>query len=46
VKEVDIGNLYVKMREEGSGLLQIEVAYKEEVINNLEYLNVKYNTNL
>ena len=30
------------MREEESGLLQIEVAYKEELNNNVEYLNAKY----
>jgi uncharacterized protein with FMN-binding domain len=42
VKEADIDNLYVKTREEGSGLLKIEVAYREELINNVEYVNAKY----
>jgi hypothetical protein len=38
----DIDRLYVKRKEGGRGLLQIEVAYKEQIINNAEYLNTKY----
>ena len=34
-----IGKPYVKWKEGGRGLLQIEAAYKAEIINIAEYLN-------
>jgi hypothetical protein len=34
--------LYVKRKEGGRGLVQVEVAYKTEIINIAEYLNTKY----
>jgi len=34
--------LYVKMKEGGRGLVQIEAAYKAEIINIAEYLNTNY----
>jgi hypothetical protein len=42
--KADIDRLYVKRKEGGRGLLQVEVAYKTEIINiNIaEYLNTKY----
>jgi hypothetical protein len=42
--KVDIGRLYVKRKEGGRGLVQVEAAYKTEilVINVAEYLNTKY----
>jgi hypothetical protein len=35
--------LYVKSKEGGRGLLQIEATYKAEIINIGEYLGTKYN---
>jgi hypothetical protein len=40
--KADIDRLYVKRKEGGRGLVQIEVAYKTEIINIAEYLNTKY----
>jgi DNA-directed RNA polymerase subunit L len=40
--KADTGRLYVKRKEGGRGLLQIEAAYKAEIINNAEYLNTNY----
>ena len=36
--KADINRLYVKRKEGGRGLVQIEVAYKAEIINIAEYL--------
>ena len=38
----DIDRLYVKRKEGGKGLVQIEAAYKEEIMNIAEYLNTNY----
>ena len=38
----DIDRLYVKRKEEGRGLVQIEAAYKAEIMNIAEYLNTNY----
>jgi len=38
----DIGRLYVKRKEGVRGLVQIEAAYKAEIINIAEYLNKNY----
>jgi len=35
-------NKYVKRKEGGRGLVQIEAAYKAEIINIAEYLNTTY----
>jgi hypothetical protein len=40
--KADIDRLYVKSKEGGRGLVQVEVAYKTEIINITEYLNTKY----
>jgi len=40
--KADIDRLYVKRKEGGSGLVQVEAAYKAEIINIAEYLNMKY----
>ena len=40
--KADIDRLYVKRKEGGRGLVQIEVAYKAEIINIAEYLNTNY----
>jgi hypothetical protein len=40
--KADTDRLYVKRKEGGRGLVQVEVAYKAEVINTAEYLNTKY----
>jgi hypothetical protein len=40
--KADIYGLYVKGKEGGRGLSQIEAAYKTEIINIEEYLNKKY----
>jgi hypothetical protein len=40
--KADIDRLYVKGKEGGRGLSQIEAAYKTEIINIAEYLNKKY----
>jgi hypothetical protein len=41
--KADIDTLYVKRKERGRGLVQVEVAYKAEIINISEYLNTNYN---
>ena len=38
----DIDRLYVKRKKGERGLVQIEVAYKAEIINIAEYLNTNY----
>ena len=40
--KADIDRLYVKRKEGGRGLVQVEAAYKEEIINIAEYLNTNY----
>ena len=40
--KAEIDRLYVKRKEWGSGLIQIEAAYKVEIINIAEYLNRNY----
>ena len=40
--KADIHRLYVNRKEGGRGLVQVEVAYKAEIINIAEYLNTKY----
>ena len=37
--KADIGRLYVKRKEGGRGMVQVEEAYKAEIINIAEYLN-------
>ena len=40
--KADIDTLYVKRKEGGRGLVQVEEAYKAEIINIAEYLNTNY----
>jgi hypothetical protein len=40
--KADIDRLYVKRKEGGRGLVQVEVAYKTEIINIVGYLNTNY----
>jgi len=40
--KADIDRLYVKRKEGGRGPVQIEAAYKAEIINIAEYLNTSY----
>ena len=40
--KADIDRLYVKRKEGGRGLVQVEAAYKAEIINTAEYLNTNY----
>ena len=40
--KTDIDRLYVKRKEGGRGLVQIEAAFKAEIINIAEYLNTNY----
>ena len=40
--KADIDRLYVKRKEGGRELVQVEEAYKVEIINIAEYLNTKY----
>ena len=40
--KVEIDRLYVKRKEGGRGLVQIEAVYKVEIINITEYLNTNY----
>jgi len=40
--KADIDRLYAKRKEGGRGLVQIEAAYKEKIINIAEYLNTNY----
>jgi hypothetical protein len=39
--KADIDRLYVKRKEGGRGLVQVEASYKTEIINNAEYFNTK-----
>ena len=40
--KADIDRLYVKRKEGGRGLVQVEVAYKAEIIRIAEFLNTNY----
>jgi len=40
--KADIDRLYVKRKEGGRGLLQVEAAYKAEITSISEYLNTNY----
>ena len=40
--KADTDRKYVKRKEGGRGLMQIEVAYKAEIINIAEYFNTNY----
>ena len=40
--KADIDRLYVKRKEGGRGLVQIEAAYKAEIMNIAEYLKTNY----
>ena len=40
--KADIDRLYVKRKEGGRGLVQIEAAYKAEIMNIAEYFNTNY----
>jgi hypothetical protein len=40
--KADLDRLYVKRKEGGRGLVQVEVAHKTEIINIAEYLNTNY----
>jgi hypothetical protein len=40
--KADIERLYVQRKEGGSGLVQVEAAYKAEITNTAEYLNTNY----
>jgi hypothetical protein len=40
--KADIDRLHVKRKEGGRGLIQVEAAYKTEIVNIAEYLNTKY----
>jgi len=40
--KADVDRLYVKRKEGGRGLVQVEAAYKARLINIAEYLNTKY----
>ena len=40
--KADIDRLYVNRKEGGRGLVQVEAAYKSEIINIAEYLNTNY----
>ena len=40
--KADIDRLYVKRKERGRGLVQMEAAYKIEIINIAEYLKTNY----
>jgi len=39
-QKADIDRLYVKSKEGGRGMVQFEAAYKTEIINIAEYLNI------
>ena len=41
--KADIDRLYLKRKEGGRGLVQVEAAYKADIINIAEYFNTKYN---
>ena len=40
--KADIDRLYVKRKEGGRGMVQVEAAYKAQIINIAEYLNMKH----
>jgi hypothetical protein len=40
--KADIDRLYVKRKEEGSGLVQVDAAYKAKITTTAEYLNTNY----
>jgi hypothetical protein len=40
--KADIDRLYVKRKEGGRGLVQVEAAYKTEITSIAEYLNTNY----
>ena len=40
--KADIDRLYVKRKEVGRGLVQVEAAYEAEIINIAEYFNANY----
>jgi len=40
--KADIDRPYVKRKEGGRGLVQLEAAYKAEIISIAEYLNTNY----
>ena len=40
--KADIDRLYVKRKEGGRGLVQVEAAYKAEITDIAEYLNTNY----
>ena len=40
--KADIDRLYVKRKEGGKGLVQVEATYKAEIIIIAEHLNMKY----
>ena len=40
--KADTDRLYVKRKEGGRVLVEVETAYKAEIINIAEYLNTKY----
>ena len=40
--KADTDRLYLKRKEGGRGLIQIEAAYKAEIINIAEYINTNY----
>jgi len=44
--KAEIDRLYVKRKEGGRGLVQIEAAYKAEIINIAEHLNTNYKEDL
>ena len=44
--KADIDRLYVKRKEGGRGLVQVEAAYKAEIINIAEYLDTNYKEDL
>jgi len=44
--KADIDRLFVKRKEGGRGLVQVEAAYKAEIINIAGYLNTKYKEDL
>jgi hypothetical protein len=40
--KANIDGLYVKRKEGGRGLVQVEAAYKTEIINTAQYLKTNY----
>ena len=40
--KANIDRLYVKRKEGGRGMVQVDLAYKAEIINNAEYFNTNY----